>query len=58
MQYLSCAKIEEAKKLLREGEMSVSEIADILRYSGIHSFTRAFKNVTGFSPTAYIKSIF
>ncbi len=58
MQYLSFLKIEEAKRLLREGNMSVGEIADALKYSGIHSFTRAFKNVTGFSPTSYIKSIY
>jgi AraC-like DNA-binding protein len=58
MQYLSFVKTEEAKRLLREENMSVSEIADLLKYSGIHSFTRAFKNVTGFSPTAYVKSIF
>ena len=58
MLYFNAAKIEEAKKLLREGNMSVSEIADALKYSGIHSFTRAFKNATGFSPTAYVRSIY
>ncbi len=57
MQYLSGLRTEEAKKLLREG-MTVSEIAEKLRYSGIHSFTRAFKNATGFSPTGYKNSIF
>ncbi len=57
MQYLSELRIEEAKKLLREG-VSVSDTAERLRYSGIHSFTRAFKNSTGFSPTGYKNSIF
>lgn len=57
MQYYSHLKIEEAKKLLREDNFSVSEITDILKYSGIHNFSRAFKNITGFSPTGYKKSI-
>ncbi|MBR2044123.1 MAG: helix-turn-helix domain-containing protein [Clostridia bacterium] len=58
MQYFSHLKIEEAKRLLRDEANSVSEIADRLCFSGIHSFTRAFKNVTGFSPTDYKKSIY
>ncbi len=58
MQYFSFLKTEEAKRLLRNNEMSVSEIAELLKYSGIHSFTRAFKNATGFSPTDYKKSIY
>jgi AraC-like DNA-binding protein len=58
MQYFSLLKVEEAKKLLRDESNSVSEIADKLKFSGIHSFTRAFKNATGFSPTSYKKSIY
>lgn len=58
MQYYEELKIKEAKKLLRDGELSVSEIAEKLCYSGIHSFSRAFKTATGFSPTAYKNSIY
>lgn len=57
MEYFRHLKIEEAKKLLREDEMSVSQICDNLGYSSIHNFTRAFKTATGFSPTGYRKSI-
>lgn len=57
MEYYKRLKIEEAKKLLREEEVSVSRICDLLCYSSIHNFTRAFKNATGFSPTGYKKSI-
>lgn len=57
MQYYSALKIDEAKKLLREDNLSVSQITDSLRYSGIHNFSRAFKKLTGFSPTQYKKSI-
>lgn len=57
MQYYAGMKIAEAKKLLREDRMMVGEIADALCYSGIHSFSRTFKNATGFSPLAYRASI-
>ena len=57
MQYYTALKIKEAKKLLRDDSLSVSEITERLCYSGIHSFSRAFKMSTGFSPTGYKKSI-
>lgn len=57
MQYFRYMKIEEAKKLLREDNLSVSEITDMLGFSGIHNFSRTFKNETGFSPTGYKKSV-
>ena len=57
MKYFSLLKIDEAKKLLRDNKLSVSEISDILNYSDIYSFSRAFKVSTGFSPTEYKKSI-
>ncbi len=50
-------KIAEAKKLLREDVYSISEIAEKLGFSCIHSFSRSFKNITGFCPTAYKKSV-
>lgn len=50
-------KTAEAKKLIRRGEMNVTQIAGVLGYSGIHQFTRSFKKATGMSPTAYAKSI-
>ncbi len=57
MSYFKWLKIEQAKKMLREENLSVSQITDILGYSGIHNFTRAFKGSTGFSPTGYKKSV-
>lgn len=57
MEYYRDLKITEAKRLLREDNLSVSQITDKLGYSGIHSFSRAFKNATGFSPTQYKRSI-
>lgn len=57
MEYYTHLKIEEAKKLLREKEYSVSQISDLLGYSSIHIFSRAFKKAVGLSPTAYIQKI-
>ena len=50
-------KIKEAKKLIRENNYSISQISDMLGYSSIHIFSRAFKKAVGLSPTAYRKSI-
>ena len=57
MKYFANLKIEEAKKLLRDDELSVSEISYKLNFSDIYSFSRAFKTTTGFSPSEYKKSI-
>ena len=55
IEYFTKLKIAEAKKLLRQEELSVGRISDILCYSSIHNFSRAFKNATGFSPSEYRK---
>lgn len=57
MEYYNGLKIAEAKKLLRGGMHSVSQISDMLGFSCIHSFSRSFKNTVGTSPTEYKKRI-
>ena len=57
MEYYNELKIKEAKKLLRAGSYSVSQISDMLGFSCIHSFSRSFKNAVGTSPTEYKKRI-
>lgn len=49
--------ITEAKKLLREEELSISQISDKLNFSSIHCFSRAFKKIVGVSPTDYKRRI-
>ncbi len=56
MEYYSSLKISRAKKLLLEGT-SVSKISDMLGYSSIHIFSRAFKKAVGVSPTEYKRKI-
>ena len=50
-------KIREAKRLLREGNMNITQIACALGYSSIHHFTRMFKRFVGMSPTDYKNTI-
>lgn len=46
-----------AKKLIREDNLTITQISERLGYTSIHHFTRMFKRVTGFSPTAYKTSV-
>lgn len=57
MQYYTELKMKEAKKLIREKNYSISQISDMLGYSSVHIFSRAFKKAVGMAPTAYGKSI-
>lgn len=57
MDYYSTLKIAEAKKLIRCDDYSISQISDMLGFSCIHTFSRAFKNAVGFSPTDYKKRL-
>lgn len=50
-------KIEEAKRLLRDGKMNCTEISAKLGFASLHYFSRLFKKIVGVSPTEYAKSI-
>lgn len=52
-QYLENYRFYMAKKWLMETEKSVSEIADLLRYSNAQNFIRSFKKKTGMTPGKY-----
>ena len=53
MEYYTSLKIEKAKQLLRENELSVKEIAERLCFNEANYFTKTFKRVTGLTPMAY-----
>ena len=53
MEYYISLKIQKAKQLLRENDLSVGEIAERLGFSEANYFTKTFKRVTGLTPTAY-----
>lgn len=51
--YIMLAKIEYAKRLLKENKSSMSEIADNLGYGSQQAFCKIFKKYTGYSPKRY-----
>lgn len=55
--YIAEQKIKEAKRLIKRGDISLTEISDRLGYTCIQSFSRSFKNKTGISPTNYFESL-
>ncbi len=57
MEYYCRLKIDEAKRMIREGDMNYSGIADELGYASIHYFSRQFKKISGMSPSEYSKSM-
>ncbi len=57
LNYINSLKIKEAKALLRENKLSVTEISEKLGFNSIHYFSRLFKKVTGHTPKEYSKSI-
>ncbi|WP_157273452.1 helix-turn-helix domain-containing protein [Paenibacillus sp. oral taxon 786] len=49
------AKVKEAIRLFSESNLSISQISEKLGYNNPYYFTRIFKQVTGYSPTDYLK---
>lgn len=50
-EYFIKAKMEFAKKQLIDTDVSITDLAESLNYSSIHTFTRSFKNYFGYSPS-------
>jgi len=57
MFYFKMLKIEEAKKLIREGKYNFTEIAEKLGYESVHYFSRCFKKCTNMTPSQYDVSV-
>lgn len=57
MSYYRALKISEAKRMLREGDGNITQIADRLGYTSVHYFSRYFKRATGMTPSEYTLSI-
>ncbi len=53
--YYHTRRLDSAALLLREGRLTVTEIAEMLKYSSPYSFSKAFKNKYGVSPKKYSK---
>jgi AraC-like DNA-binding protein len=51
--YLSSVRLEHAKHLLEESQTPVNDIAAAVGYPNSNSFSRAFRKLTGQTPSAY-----
>ena len=55
--YLAKVRMEESKLLLREGTLSMGEIAKQLGFSSQQQFSRQFHAVTGMTPSEYVRTL-
>ena len=55
MEYYNKLKIEKAKQLLLETEMSIREISEKLSFDTPNYFSKTFKRLCGVTPSAYKK---
>ena len=55
MFYVQNLRITQAKKLLREGKFSITEIAFQVGFNDSNYFSSCFKKATGISPLEYRK---
>ncbi|WP_062110031.1 helix-turn-helix transcriptional regulator [Bacillus niameyensis] len=51
--YYNRKRFEKAVEWLKNGEMNVTQVAKQLQYHSIHTFSRAFRQHLGVSPTEY-----
>lgn len=55
--YINRVRIKKAKKLMREGELNLTQLSSKVGFSSIHYFSKIFKIYEQKSPTAYIDTI-
>ncbi|MGP9548023.1 GlxA family transcriptional regulator [Psychrobacter sp. AOP7-D1-21] len=53
IEYIQAVRIEQAKRLLELGDVSIKSLADQVGYDDISSFTRLFKRATELTPKEY-----
>lgn len=54
-QYIQDLRIRNAENLLRNEYLSITSIAEMSGFSSVYHFSRSFKEVTGYTPSEYIK---
>ncbi|AKN32626.1 AraC family transcriptional regulator [Clostridium carboxidivorans P7] len=56
IQYISKIRVDKAKELLKQGDISILEIAYATGYKSLSNFYKCFKDQTGYTPSEYKKS--
>lgn len=54
-QYIQRQRIKKAKELLGSGYFTVTAVSTMTGYSGVYSFCRAFKSMTGRTPREFMR---
>ena len=57
MTYLTKLRISEAKRLINEGKLNFTQIAEAVGYDNIYYFSSAFKKQTGMTLTEFSRSV-
>ena len=57
LDHFSRMKMDAARRLIREGQLNITEISSRLGFSSVHYFSRRFKKLTGMTPTEYARSV-
>lgn len=57
VQLLHLVRFGEAKRLIREGNLTFTQIAERIGIESIYYFSNLFKKQTGMSPTEYEKTL-
>lgn len=58
IKYYNSLKIKEARRLIREGKLNMTQIADLLGFDNPQYFSKCFKMFTNMTPSEYKRSIF
>ena len=57
MAYYQRLRLEESRRMLRQGGRNISQVAQALGYSSPQAFARQFRRVMGLSPLDYLKMV-
>ena len=55
IQYINRIRLEKAKKLIMQSNMTIGEIASSVGINDVSHFSKSFKNYTGFTPSEFKK---
>lgn len=55
--YLNHARVEYTKSMLREGKLTLTQIADSMHMSSVHYLTTLFKRIAKMTPTEYARTL-
>ena len=53
--YFQEKRLDTARLLLLENKLTITEVSELLNYSSVYAFSKAFRNYYGTSPKLYIK---